>query len=244
MADLFGEAVRDIPFYGLMEGQVAGHDVIVSQTGFTGEKGYEIYLKEATKYAEDLWYTVLAAGEPHNLRVIAPAHHRRIAAGILSWGQDVDQETLPFQCALAYQVPRNKEADYIGKQKLERVREQIDAGRPPFSHIMVGIRFGGSPVTDYANDFWLISGPDGVQPEGYVTSPWYSPELETNIALAYVPYDLRSIGTRLTVHLPVEYATADGSTDVEAEVVEVPFRPSVNPNARERARAKGIDFAD
>lgn len=244
MADLFGDAVRDIPYYGLMEGQVAGHDVIVSQTGFTGEKGYEIYLKEATKYAEDLWYTVLAAGEPHNLRVIAPAHHRRIAAGILSWGQDVDQETLPFQCNLAYQVPRNKEADYIGKQKLERVREQLDAGRPPFSHIMVGIRFGGGQVTDYSNDFWLISGPDGGEAEGYVTSPWYSPELETNIALAYVPFDLRAVGTRLTVHLPVEYAAADGSTAVEAEVVEVPFRPSVNPNARERARAKGIDFAD
>ena len=120
MADLFGERVKDIPYYGLMEGQVAGHDVIVSQTGFTGEKGYEIYLKEATKYAEDLWYTVLAAGEAHNLRVIAPAHHRRIAAGILSWGQDVDQETLPFQCNLAYQVPRNKDADYIGNRSLRK----------------------------------------------------------------------------------------------------------------------------
>jgi len=59
-----------------------------------------------------------------------------------------------------------------------------------------------------------------------------------------VPFDLRAVGTRLTVHLPVEYAATDGSTAVEAEVVEVPFRPSVNPNARERARAKGIDFAD
>lgn len=95
MVDLFGEKVRNIPYYGLMEGQVAGRDVIVSQTGFTGEKGYEIYLKDATLYAEDLWYTVLEAGKAHDLMVIAPAHHRRIAAGILSWGQDIDQETLP-----------------------------------------------------------------------------------------------------------------------------------------------------
>jgi len=71
---------------------------------------------------------------------------------------------------------------------------------------MVGIRFGGGQVTDYANDFWLVSGPEGGEPEGYVTSPWYSPELETNIGLAYVPFDLRAVGTRLTVHLPVEYA--------------------------------------
>ncbi|MBW7471794.1 glycine cleavage T C-terminal barrel domain-containing protein [Marinobacter sp. F4218] len=244
MADLFGEAVRDIPYYGLMAGRLAGHDVIVSQTGFTGEKGYEIYLPESTTYAEDIWYAVLAAGEAHNLRVIAPAHHRRIAAGILSWGQDLDAETLPFQCNLAYQVPRNKDADYIGKQRLEEVRAQLEAGHSPFTHTLVGLRFGGGAVTDYANDFWLISGPDGGKPQGYVTSPWYSPELETNIALAYVPLALQAVGTRLTVHLPVEYAAMDGSTDVEAEVVDVPFRPSVNPNARERARAKGIDFAD
>lgn len=244
MVDLFGEAVRDIPYYGLMAGQVAGHDVIVSQTGFTGEKGYEIYLRNATQYAEDLWYTVLKTGERHNLRVIAPAHHRRIAAGILSWGQDIDQETLPFQCNLAYQVPRNKEADYIGKRRLNEVRDQLEAGNPPFKQVMVGLRFGGAKVTDYANDFWLISRQAGDDPLGYVTSPWYSPELETNIALAYVPVELRDIGTRLVVKLPPEYASPDGTMEVDAEVVEVPFRPSVNPNARERARAKGIDFAD
>jgi glycine cleavage system aminomethyltransferase T len=244
MADLFGEAVRDIPFYGLMAGQVAGRDVIVSQTGFTGEKGYEIYLRDATRYAEDLWYTVLKAGERHNLRVIAPAHHRRIAAGILSWGQDLDQETLPFQCNLAYQVPRNKDADYLGKQRLEAVRSQIEAGQPPFRQMMVGLKFGGAPVTDYANDFWLISQAADEDPVGYVTSPWYSPELGTNIALGYVPYELRHLGTRLVIKLPPEYAGQDGALETAAEVVEVPFRPSVNPNARERARAKGFDFAD
>ncbi|WP_165857029.1 glycine cleavage T C-terminal barrel domain-containing protein [Marinobacter sp. JSM 1782161] len=244
MVDLFGDEVRQLPYYGLMAGQVAGHDVIVSQTGFTGEKGYEIYLRDATLHAEDLWYTVLRAGEPHNLRVIAPAHHRRIAAGILSWGQDIDQETLPFQCNLAYQVPRNKEADYIGKAHLEAVRAQIEAGQPPFRQIMVGLAFGGTPVTDYANDFWLISESPGADAVGYVTSPWYSPELQSNIALGYVPYELRHLGTALTVKLPPEYAAPDGSLEVAATVVEVPFRPSVNPNARERARSKGIDFAD
>ncbi|MCW8907545.1 MAG: aminomethyl transferase family protein [Sedimenticola sp.] len=244
MVDLFGEAVREIPYYGLMEGEVAGHPVIISQSGFTGEKGYEIYLRDATRYAEDLWHAVLAAGEAHNLRVIAPAHHRRIAAGILSWGQDMDQEILPFQCNLAYQVPRNKAGDYIGKQRLEAVRAQLEAGSPPFRLIMVGLRLGGAPVTDYANDFWLVTPPDDERPLGYVTSPWYSPELETNIALAYVPWERRHPGTRLNVKLPLEYAAADGATTVEAEVVEVPFRPSVNPSARERARARGIDFAD
>src|SRR5699024_8333487 len=62
IADLVGEEARTLPSLGLMESQVGGHDVIISQTGFTGEKGYEIYLKEATKYAEDMWNAVLEAG--------------------------------------------------------------------------------------------------------------------------------------------------------------------------------------
>ena len=243
LVDLFGERARDIPYYGLMEGQVNGRDVIVSQTGFTGEKGYEIYLKDATLYAEDLWYGVLEAGERHQLMVTAPAHHRRIAAGILSWGQDMDQETLPFQCNLGYQVPRRKQADYVGKAALEAARRAIEAGSPPFRNVLVGMVFGGRPVTDYANDFWLISPADGEDPVGYVTSPWFSPELETNIALGYVPWEMRSVGTRLRVHLPEEYADPAGAA-APAEVVDVPFRPSVNPNARERARSRGRDSVD
>ncbi|HZW59526.1 MAG TPA: glycine cleavage T C-terminal barrel domain-containing protein [Woeseiaceae bacterium] len=244
MVDLFGAAVRDIPFYGLMAGKVAGRDVIVSQTGFTGEKGYEIYLKDATLYAEDLWYAVLEAGKAHELMVIAPAHHRRIAAGILSWGQDLDQETLPFQCNLAYQVPRNKDADYIGKERLNEVRNELESGKAPFRNVLVGITFGGLPVTDYANDFWLITGPDGPDPVGYVTSPWFSPELEINIALAYVPWELRAVGTKLQVHLPDAYGMGYPEHTVAAEVVEVPFRPSVNPNSREVAKVRGRDSVD
>ena len=244
LVDLFGERVRGIPFYGLMSAKVRGHDVIISQTGFTGEKGYEIYLRDATLHAEDLWHAVLEAGERHNLMVTAPAHHRRIAAGILSWGQDMDQETLPFQCNLGYQVPRAKREDYIGKEALEAARAAIEAGTPPFRNVMVGLAFGGKPVTDYANDFWLVCPADGGHPVGYVTSPWFSPELETNIALAYVPWELRAIGTKLEVRLPGVYHPSGRDGSVAAEVVDVPFRPSVNPNSREVVRAKGRDSVE
>lgn len=242
LVDLVGDAIKDVPVYGLLEAEVGGRDVVISQSGFSGEKGYEIYLRDATLYAEDMWYAVLEAGKAHNLMVIAPAHHRRIAAGILSWGQDLDAETLPFQCNLGYQVPRLKTADYIGKAKLEDVRAQLEAGNPPYAQTLVGLKLGGKPIEDYANDFWLISDETGDDPLGYVTSPWYSPELGCNIAMGYVPIAQSTLGTRLKVHLPDIYAETAGQA-VEAEVVEMPFRPSVNPNAREIAKAEGRDAA-
>ncbi|WP_022925749.1 aminomethyltransferase family protein [Serinicoccus marinus] len=241
MRDLIGPMVSDIPNYGLAAAEVAGLPVIVSQTGFTGEKGYEIYLYDATLHAEQMWYAILAAGEAHNLRVIAPAHPRRVQAGILSWGQDLDAETSPLQTNLAYQVPRMKEEDYIGKAALEAQREQLEAGNPPFSQMLVGLRLGGKPITDYAPDFWLVSTVESDDPVGYLTSPWFSPELDTNIALGYVPFGLSGVGTELRVWLPNEYAETPGQP-VGATVVEVPFRPSVNPNTREVLKEEGQAF--
>ena len=242
MIDLVGAEVAEIPSYGLLEATVGGHSVVVSQTGFTGEKGYEIYLRDATLHAEDMWNAVLDAGKAHNLAVIAPAHHRRIAAGILSWGQDMDVETLPFQVNLGYQVPRTKEGDYVGRAALEAVRDQIDEGNPPFTHRLVGMVLGGKPIDDYAPDFWLIHSEAGADPIGYVTSPWYSPELETNIAMGHVPVGLSKVGTPLRVALPDKYAERAGEL-VDAKVVDMPFRESVNPNTREVLKAQGRDAA-
>ena len=126
MVDLVGEEIAQVPSYGLMRATIGGCEVVISQTGFSGEKGYEIYLQDATLHAETLWHAILEAGEKHRLRVVAPAHHRRIAAGILSWGQDMDAETLPFQVNLGYQVPRNKLSDYVGRSALEAARAAME----------------------------------------------------------------------------------------------------------------------
>ncbi len=237
MADLLGEGLREIPYYGLMEAQIDGCPVIISQTGFSGEKGYEIYVRDASQTAERVWYALRGIGAHYGLRVIAPGHHRRIAAGILSWGQDMDAETSPFQVNLAYQVPRKKSADYIGKAALEAQRDEIEAGRYPFALKLVGLKMGGLPITDYAPDFWLV-GDENNERCGYVTSPWYSPDLEQNIALAYVPWEKSAIGTRLRVELPEMYQESSGKS-VWAIVSEVPFVASAHPSARERRKEGG-----
>jgi len=242
LVDLVGEEVSEIPYYGLMEAEIGGASVLISQTGFSGEKGYEVYTRDATLNAEAVWYAIRGVGAKYGLRVIAPAHHRRVAAGILSWGQDMDFETSPFQVNLAYQVPKSKQEDYIGKEALERQREQIEAGNYPFKMKLVGMKFGGHPVTDYANDFWLICQKDGAR-VGYVTSPWYSPELSINIGLGYVPYELSHIGTELRIEVPEAYTLASGEPG-DAVVTEVPFRPSKHPSARERAMMEGKEYAE
>ncbi|MDC3024916.1 aminomethyl transferase family protein [Candidatus Pelagibacter sp.] len=249
MKDLLGDQVdlENMPFYGLAEVKVAGRSCVISQSGFSGEAGYEIYLRDATLHADDMWNAVLAAGKKHNLMVIAPAHHRRIQAGILSWGQDMDQQHNPYQCNLGYQVSLsgkgewNKKADYVGKAVLEKMGADIKAGKKPYKLQLVGMELGGKPIDDYAPDFWLISPESGGDPVGFVTSPWWHPEKKTNIAMGYVPFDgslnpngfpKNKIGTKFKVHLPEKYSETPGKP-VDAVVVGIPFKESFNANTRE-----------
>ena len=249
MKDLVGDQVDldNIPFYGLAEVTVGGRSCVISQTGFSGESGYEIYLRNATLYADDMWDAVLEAGKKHNLMVIAPAHHRRIQAGILSWGQDLDHEHNPFQCNLGYQVSLSgkgewaKKGDYVGKQALEKMKADLKDGHKPYKLQLVGFEIGGKPIDEYAPDFWLVSPGDGGDPCGFITSPWYHPEKGKNIAMGYIPYDGTlnangfpkwELGKNYKVHLPDIYADEPG-VPVDAVTVDVPFTESFNANTRE-----------
>jgi len=249
MNDLCGDHVdfENMPFYGLAEAKVGGKSCVISQTGFSGESGYEIYLRDATLNAEYMWNAVLKAGEKHNLMVIAPAHHRRIQAGILSWGQDMDQQHNPFQCNLGYQVSLsgkgewNKKGDYIGKKALEKMKSDLNEGKKIHKLQLVGLELGGKPIEEYSPDFWLISKEDGGDPVGFITSPWYHPEKGQNIAMGYVPFDGNlnkngfpkgTIGAKYKVHLPDAYSETPGKP-VDAVIVDIPFTDSFNPNTRE-----------
>jgi aminomethyltransferase len=250
MVDVVGEEVSEIPYYGLMAAEVDGVEVLVSQTGFSGEKGFEIYVKEASKYAERVWDPVHDSVLEHGGMQIAPGHHRRIAAGIMSWGQDVDHETSPFQVNLGYHVPDDKAADYVGKEALEAQKARIENGDYPFTHKMIGMKIAGEPIRDYAPDFWLVSDPESGEEVGYLTSPWWNPDLETNIGMGFVPAEMieaetdvplddsvydEDLDLEFRVHLPEKYAEEPGEP-VFATAAQIPFKESVNPSAREQAK--------
>ncbi len=215
MVDIFGEEILNIRYYGLMEATLKSKDgsmemsVVISRTGFSGEIGFEVYLRDATLYADEFWERMLSAGEPHNIMVIAPSHIRRLEAGILSYGQDMDIETTPFEVGLDWQVDLEK-SDYIGKEALAKLKEKGP------EQMLVGIRLGGKPLTWYNEDFWIIAD-ENDSDVGFVTSAFYSPSLDSNIAMGFVPVKYSEIGTRLKVRLP-----KDGTVD--AEVVPKPFK--------------------
>ena len=209
MEKMVGPQVRDIPYYSIIHDELNGRKVTISRTGFSAEVGFEIYLHDAMLYADDIWPYILEQGEEFNLRVIAPSHSRRIEAGILSYGQDMDIENNPFEVRLGWQVDLNK-GDFIGKEALARIKEEGVQQR------LVGLKLGGEPIIWYNEDFYLVKDNDSGDDVGYVTSAFWSPQLESNIALAVMPRSHWRLGTPVKVQLP-----KDGIVD--GKVVRVPF---------------------
>ena len=211
MEKMLGPHLREIPYYGLIHDTLNGRSVTISRTGFSAEVGFEIYLHDSTLYADDVWPFILENGEEFNLGVIAPSHIRRLEAGILSYGQDLDIENNPYEVRLGWQVDLDKKADFIGKQALAKIKQEGVSQR------LVGLRMGGEPITWYNEDFYLVKDRDNGNDVGYVTSAFWSPNQGSNIALAVMPKSHWRIGTDVKVQLP-----ADGIVD--ASVVRVPFR--------------------
>ena len=183
---LIGSQADDIPYFGLVETTIAGCDVVVTRTGFSAEKNFEVFLHDAHRNAGKLYAAVMKAGAPHGIREIAIPHHSRIEGGMLSYGQDMDIEVNPFEVGLGWQVNMTKES-FIGKAALTRIKEV------GVTHRLAGLRVGGNPVNWYPADFYHVLDQGGSL-VGYITSMWYSPAQKSNIALAFLPVDLTVIG--------------------------------------------------
>jgi glycine cleavage system aminomethyltransferase T len=216
MVDLLGNEILDMRYYYMGEFELDGMDLVVSRTGYSGEVGYEIYLRRATRDGMKLWDALLDVGKHHGLAVIGPCQIRRVEAGILSYGSDIALDNNlfgpyefldPYEAGLEYTVELDQEADFIGKEALERVHAE-GARRK-----VVGVEMDGDPIIGYIEDYLRVM--ENGEQIGQVSSVFYSPRLKKNIGFALVPVEYADLGTHITVR--------SDKGDSKATVVKKPF---------------------
>jgi glycine cleavage system aminomethyltransferase T len=204
---LFGDEVTGLKYYWFVETDLDGIPVIVTRTGWTGEVGFEVYLRDGSR-GTDLWERIMSAGHPFDIRPTGPSDIRRVEAGILNYGADMTLENNPYQVGLDRLVDAGKEQDYMGKEALARIAlEGVDRK-------LVGVQIDGDRLS-FNDRKWRVRDETG-RAVGTITSALYSPRLQKNIGYAWVPVEQAGSGTtRLTVETP--------AGDVAATVVPMPF---------------------
>jgi aminomethyltransferase len=206
VTSLFGEPVLRLRYYHFLETLLDGIPVVVTRTGWTGEVGYEIYLRDGSR-GDELWERIMEAGRPHQIRPTGPSDIRRIEAGILNWGTDMTLENNVYEVGLERLVDENKAADYVGKDALKKIRREGVRRR------LAGVEIAGDPLPFNAVKWTVTAGENAV---GRVTSAVWSPRLKKNIGYAMLHASHAALHNKLTMEIPE-------IGERQATVVPMPF---------------------
>jgi sarcosine oxidase subunit alpha len=186
------------------QGHVAGVPSLIARIGFVGELGYEIHFPAAL--GMHLWDAVLAAGEEHGIRPfgLEPQRLLRLQKLHVIVGQDTDSESSPYEAAMPWIVKLDKEEDFVGRWALEeRAERGPETALAGFTTSNGRVPAEGAAV--------VVDG----RPAGRVTSARFSPRLGAVIGMAYVPPELASDGSTVTI--------VDDGTETSAQVTTRPF---------------------
>ena len=185
VGDLVPMDLAAVRRFAAVETELAGLPVTLSRTGYTGEDGFEAITPR--EHVETLWNLFVAMGaEPCGL---GSRDVLRLEAGLLLHGNDIDTSTNPYEAGMDRFVDPDREGLVPG-DALRRIRDEGPSRRlVGFSMVGRGVPRHGQPIVD------------GAESIGVVTSGGYSPTLDRNIGLGYVPNGYTAPGSRFHVDI-------------------------------------------
>ena len=186
-----GETKENLPKrFFIKELSLLGTDVLIAATGYTGEDGFEIIVKNED--AVTLWNKLLSAGEEFGLKPIGLAARDtlRLEAGLYLYGQDMNENTTPIEASLSWTVPEDKKEDYIGKSKiLSQLENKTESQK------LVGFKMLDKSIPRHDYIIYIDEKEAGV-----VTSGGVAPSIGNNIGFGYIKADNpTSVGTKIDI---------------------------------------------
>ena len=190
--------------------ELAGIEVFMSRTGYTGEDGFEVYVWNASPGNPDnavkVWNAILEAGESFGIEPcgLGARDTLRLEAGLCLYGSDIDENTTPLEARLGFVVKFQKDS-FIGKAALLRQKEEgVKRKRVGLLMMEQGIPRQGFKVYN-----------DEGENIGQVTSGTFSPLLKCGIGMAYVQTQYAEEGNIVNVEIRGKKA--------KAKIVAFPF---------------------
>lgn len=166
--------------YYFAEGKVAGVEMIVSRTGYTGEDGFELYLP--AQDAEIVWQQLMQHGEGVGLVPVGLGARDtlRLEKAYALYGHELTADILPLEARLGW-ITKLDKGEFVGRQAL------LDAKAHGIKRNLIALKLAGSGVPREGYPV-LLEG----RKVGYVTSGTMSPSLKEGIALALVEKEVTS----------------------------------------------------
>ena len=199
--------LSEIPYYAFTTGEFAGQkDVIISNTGYTGAGGFELYFYPEAGQA--IWKAIFEAGAPEGIKPIGLGARDtlRLEMGFCLYGNDLSDTTSPLEAGLGWITKFVEGKNFISRALLEKQKaeglkrkliafEMVDRGIPRHGYELVNA--------------------DG-EKIGEVTSGTMSPMRKIGIGMGYVKPEFAKAGTDIFIKVR--------NKNLKAQVVKAPFR--------------------
>jgi aminomethyltransferase len=187
LVKLFGDRPKNLEFYTFYEEGEGDRWMLVSRTGYTGEDGFEIYVRSSR--ALELWDKVFEAGAPALIRPIGLGARDtlRLEMGYCLYGNDIDETTNPLEAGLGWTVRLDK-PDFLGKAAL------VEREKQGLARKLVGLVLDGARIARQGSEVTAKG-----EPVGTVTSGSMGISIGKPVAMAYTRIDNAGSGTKLEV---------------------------------------------
>ena len=201
--------VRELEWFRFTIGRLGdfhGPSVVVSRTGYSGERGYEVFChpKDAVEIFDSIW----AAGRKYDMVPLGleALDMLRIESGLIFAGYEFNDQIDPFEAGIGFTVPLKTQTDnFVGRKAIEQRKENPQRK-------LVGLDLEGGEVPSNGDCIRV-----GKAQVGEITSAMKSPILGKVIALARVDITHSEIGA------DVEVGQLDGlQKRLKAKIVKFP----------------------
>jgi aminomethyltransferase len=225
-----------LPYFHLVEGEMAGVPVQIARTGYTGDLGFEVFTQ--SEHAEQLWDALAEKGNDYNLLPagMVALDVVRIEAGLLLIDADFIssthtlfdvQKSTPYELGLGWTVNLRKDS-FVGRDALQKEKARgpnwatvglivdILAMEKIYADYSMPLHL---PYTSWTSAVPVYAGQQQRDPIGKATSGAWSPILKQYVVIARVRPQYAKLGSRIFLEETVE----GRRYSVPAEVVKLPF---------------------
>ena len=169
-------------FFTITKTEISGYPVYISRTGYTGEDGFEIIVRNENALV--LWDLLMDKGWEFGLKPIGLGARDtlRLEAALMLYGNDLSESTTPVEAGLKWSIPQDKKEDYNGKSV---IMSQIESG---VQKKLIGFEMIDRAIARHEYEIYYNG-----QKAGIVTSGGFSPTLNKNIGMGYIDtkYDIK-----------------------------------------------------
>lgn len=176
--------LEELVFSHHIDTDLFGIDLMISRTGFSGERGYEVFV--GAEHVVEVWQGLMEHGQPLGLMPMSVGAIEFICveSGLLLYGAEATEENTPWETDMGWAISRTKEA-FRGKDALFKLegKEKVK---------LFGIVADHDDVVDSDAELFI----DG-EIVGRITTPAYSHRLGQSLALVHLIPSAAVPGTTL-----------------------------------------------